>query len=306
MPRPLASLLAGRSGLGLCAAGLSVLALSPWTWPGSWLHGPVVTILAPVQATVRSAVVAMRGPAPGVSDNAELERLRTAVEEANARFLRAQAEADDLRRLIRDLSRFGDLNPASGDTIVIAPVIGPGPDLSGGQVTLRAGEREGVVPGAVVAVGGVHVIGRITRVQERTSSVLPVTHLPPRGGAGAGGAGAAMVRGVVMLDETTIGPMANLQATGDGTLQGRVEDDADPNAPARAPIAPGMLVRLNDEAWPAGSRMLILGTVVAVEPVPASPLRQRITVAPMHTLERWREAMIRVPASAKGAGGIAP
>jgi len=309
MRRPLTTLLAGRSGLGLFAVVLACSALSPWTGWASWLYNPVLTVLAPVQSGVRSTWVWLRGPAPGITDNAELERMRLAVEEANARYLRAQVEADDLRRLVGGLSRFRDLNPMASDTVVIAPVIGPAPDLSGGLITVRAGERDGVQLDSVAVVHGVHVVGQVKRVDEKTSGVLPVTFLGRRaGGTGGLGGSAPTVRGVVMLDEQRAGPFCSLQPTGEGTLRGRVEDVGDPNAPEQTPLALGMTVRLNDEAWAAGSRMLILGTITAIEPVPTSPLRKLVTVTPVYTVERWNQVMIRVPGAATpaAAGGGTP
>lgn len=292
MRRPLSTLLAGRSGLALFAVVMACSSLSPWTGWASWLYNPVLTVLAPVQSGVRSTWVWLRGPAPGITDNAELERMRLAVEEANARYLRAQVEADDLRRLVAGLSRFRDLNPMSSDTVVIAPVIGPSPDLSGGLITVRAGTRDGVQPDSVAVVQGVHVVGQVKRVDDKTCGVLPVTFAGRRTGS------APTVRGVVMLDEQRVGPFCSLQPTGEGTLRGRVEDTGDPNAPDQATLMLGMTVRLNDDAWAAGSRMLILGTITAIEPVPTSPLRKLVTVTPVYTVERWNQVMIRVPGSA--------
>lgn len=291
MPRTLTNLLAGRSGLGLACATLSVLALLPWTrWAGG-LHHPVTTVLAPVQSLVRSTWVSLRGlsgtDAPVASP--ELETARQKAEEAQTRYLAAAKEIDLLREEIRALARLRELDPQIEDRPIMASVIGPAADLGAGVWGLKAGSIHGVENGAIVVVRGVHLIGRINSVSERASTVKPLV-VKGRGET-------TVLRGVVMLDENRLGPACNLTVVGDGTLRGPVSTDGlDPNLP-QSELGRGMIVRLADDSWPRTSRMLVLGRIENIEQSPEQMRRQIITVKPVYTLDRFTSVMIRTPAA---------
>lgn len=298
MAKSLGAQLTGRPGLAGSVLVLTIISLAPVSWTG-WvgaLHNPVLTAIAPLQQAVRSLAVWVRGPSFGVSDNKELESLRMYAAELNAMYLRSKKEADDLRVLIREISRGIDLNPQLAVRTIVAPIIGAGADLSGGLITVKAGRREGVEVGNVVAIRGIYLFGRVKRVDERTSEVLPITYLPRKREAEKIGA-------VIMLDEQRIGPRCDLAPTGDGMLSGKLQDEVDPNSPQQTTPTPGMLVRLVDDTWPQSAKMLVIGQVDRIEPAPDQPLRKIVHVRLVYNIDRWSEVMIRIPeSSAMGTG----
>lgn len=300
MPRPLGSQLAGKPGLTGAVVVLTVLSLLPVSWIGwvSALHNPVLTVIAPLQQSVRSVAVWFRPPL-GVADDKELEQLRAYAAELNAMYLRTKLEADDLRARIREISRAMDLNPQLAVRTIMAPIIGAGADLSGGLITVKAGAREGVEVGNVVAIRGIYLFGRVKRVSDRTAEVLPITYLPRKRDPEKIGA-------AIMLDEQRIGPRCDLAPTGDGLLSGKVQDDVDPNSPQQTTPVPGMLVRLIDDAWPASAKMLIVGQVDRIEPAPDQPLRKIVFVRPVYNIDRWSEVMIRIPENSSASPSAAP
>jgi hypothetical protein len=295
MPRALGNQLVGRPGLAGAVIVLGLLSLLPTSslrWV-EWLHNPVMTVLAPIQSTIRSATVWVH-PVPDVSSNKELEQMRAYAADLNAQYLRAKLEIDDLRNRIREISRAIDLNPTLPVRTIMAPIIGPGADLAGGLVTVKAGKREGVEVNSVATVRGVYLFGRVRSAGERTCEVLPITFLPRKRNPEVIGA-------AIMLDEQKVGPRCDLVPTGEGTLVGKLQDDVDPNAPTQMLPGPGMTVRLVDPAWPASAQMLIIGTVDRIDPAPDQPLRKLITVRPVYGLDRWSEVMIRITESAASA-----
>lgn len=300
MSRSLGAQLTGRPGLAGSVLVLTIISLAPVSvtrWVGA-LHNPVLTLIAPLQQAVRSLAVWVRPPL-GVSDNKELESLRIYAAELNAMYLRSRQEADDLRARIREISRGMDLNPQLAVRTIVAPIIGAGADLSGGLITVKAGKREGVEVGNVVAIRGIYLFGRVKRVDDRTCQVLPITYLPKKREPEKIGA-------VIMLSEQGIGPRCDLAPTGDGTLSGKLQDEVDPNAPHQTTPAPGMLVRLLDDTWPPSAKMLIVGQVDRIEPAPDQPLRKIVFVRPVYNIDRWSEVMIRIPENSSASPSAAP
>jgi hypothetical protein len=290
LPRSLSQLLAGRSGFGLTCTTLGVLALLPWTGWATGLHYPVEAVLAPAQSVIRSTWVSLLGASRSdVSNSPELEAVRLKAEEAQTRYLAAVKEIDLLREEIRGLARLRELDPQVEDRPIMASVIGPAADLGAGVWTLKAGTIHGVENGAIVVVRGVHLVGRINSVAERSSTVKPVIV--------RGKGETTVLRGVVMLDENRPGPACNLTVMGDGTFKGNVSTEGlDPNA-LTSELGRGMVVRLADDSWPRTARMLVLGRIENIEQSPEQMRRQIITVKPVYTLDRFTSVMIRTPSA---------
>lgn len=266
------------------------------------LAAPVSAAMAPAQHNLRNMVAWVRRRAGSVEDDpnlgrpaevAELERQRDMLRFS---LLQAQDQIRLLQRVIADLSHSVELNPGYRLRMVNAPVIGGPADLTSKVLTIRAGREQGVEVNSVAVVRGVHLVGAVRTVGQRSCSVLPITdrsHPVLQGvvmipeGAGSAGAGAGGERR---------GPACLLKPDGTGDLVGPVQEDAslrDPVTAAMPVIEPGMTVRLADRDWPAGAQMLIVGIVTAVEPLPNQPLRQQVTVRPVHDLSRTREVTIR-------------
>lgn len=287
------------------AAALVITSLLPARMLGwaSYLADPVQAVVAPWEQTLRRLAgwIGGRGARSTVDgiDAGMVEELIRQRDQAQFALIQANAQIEELRRRISEVARGMELNnlPVAP---VMAPVIGASPDLSNKAMTVRAGRRQGVEENNVAVVGGVHIVGLVKRVSDRTSIVLPLTDRS-----------AGLIDGRIMLDSTAPGPMVRqLTPDGQGRLVGVVEDDPRLlDAQGRPPmIAPGMRVRLFDRAWPQSAQGLIVGQVVNVEPSPSQPLRPVVTVAPIEPIEKISEVTIRTQPEGidAGAGAAAP
>jgi hypothetical protein len=287
-----------RTPIALALAATCVLALlpRPALRPVTALNAPLTFLLAPIQEPPRHLSVWLRG-ASKESSSATPEIDPVKWNSMIRDLLAAQQATDDLRALVKDLSRGVELNPELFVRQIAAPVIGFGTDLSGGLVTVRAGRREGVEANAVVVVRGVYLVGRVLRADERTCAIVPITEPSfPKMFKNQ------KFSGVIMLDEQRRGPRWQLASISDGKLVGKVYDidsdaeSATPESPGDRPeIKVGMLVRLRDEMWPASAQMLEIGRVERVDP--GSHGRLIVTIRPEHDLSHIGEVMIRVPES---------
>ena len=281
-----------RTSLALAIPAMLVLALLPR--PAlplvTALHGPVTMLLAPVQQPARAVVVWLRGEErkPGAGDPTDIANLEFQLDQARLELRQARQEVEDLRAMIKNLSRGMELNPSLSVRQITAPVIGFGADLSGGIVTVRAGKAERVSVNDVVAVRGVYLMGRVVRVEERTCGVKPITQK-----------GFGKFDGVIMLDDQHLGPECQLEAAGDGTLIGKVKYTGEIGTTAELPqITSGMTVRLSDKEWPPSAKMLVVGTITRVEPSPSQSQRLLVTVEPLQNLAHTSEVIVRIPESA--------
>lgn len=305
---PLPSLSSARFGSGKARLTLAVLvllllALLP-TRPlrfAQWLASPVQFVVAPWRNTLwtMSGWVRKRtGPGASVREDAEVEALRRQLDVARFELTQANSQVTELRKQIRDLSRSQEINPIRV-LPVQAPVIGAAADISSKSLLVRAGRREKIESKSVAVVRGVHLVGKVGRVEERTCVVLPITD-----------PAAGKIEGRIMLDDSTPGPICLLDPDGRGRLTGPVQDDPslrDPVTAQPAEVKPGLLVRLEDRKWPQSAQMLVIGRVVLVEPLANQPLRKVVTVEPIEPIERVSEVTIRVPASeADGPEGGKP
>ena len=98
-----------------------------------------------------------------------------------------------------------------------------------------------------------------------------------------------------MLKNGERGPFCDLTPTGGGTLRGRVMGE---EGVSLSSLEEGMEVRLDDPEWPASSRMLIIGVVAEITPLPQLPTRPVVTVRPRHRIDSISEMVIRVPVDA--------
>lgn len=214
----------------------------------------------------------------------EIVRLREEVEGYRTLYFRERVRTNDLRNLVRDLQSGRGLAPDRSVRVRTAAVIGESRSAGGDVLRLRApGEDESIV-GAVATVAGTQVLGRIISASGGLALVRPITDraVPP-----------LLAR--VAMGEAGEGPLCTLKPVGDGTLTGPVEDLAGLSADLqRLGLQPGQEVRLADDAWPAGARMLLIGVVERVEPSPESPLRRIVIVRPRVDLTRVSEVVLRI------------
>lgn len=275
-----------KSMLAMVSCAMVVLALLPGKWIRweTWIaERPATIILGPVQQPIRTFVGWFRRPGVVRDDNPEAADLRKQLVEVQTRLLNEQSQNEGLRRQIADLQKGLALNPDVPRQL-FAPIIGGGADLSGGYLKAKAGSRDGVEVGSVAVVNGVHLVGKVRRVPDPYCLILPITERA-----------AGDIRGVVMMGDDKRGPQCEFKPTGDGGLRGKAEWSS--NQPE---IKAGMLVRLDDPAWPASSRMLVLGRVESVET--AANQRKIVIVRPEVPLDTVSEVVLRIPEPSGGGG----
>lgn len=293
MARTSRSMLSAPRLLGGTTVLLVLLALLPnraISWVAE-LSRPVTILLGPLNWTLKECVQAVSGGStPGGPQSPEVADLRRSIDEYKFELLNIREENERLRKQIQDLQKTLALNPEIMRP-VYAPIIGGGADLSAGLLKAKAGEREGVIPNSVAVVEGVHLVGRVTRVESRYCLILPITQKASRG-----------IKGVIMIGDQP-GPFCDLVPTGAGTLKGRVFFEEGTRAPE---LKPDMLVRLDDPEWPASARMLVIGRIVEVVPLPQQPNRPVVTVKPKFLLDKISEVVIRVPTEAPSPSAATP
>lgn len=255
------------------------------------LSRPVTTLLGPLNWALKGGVQMVAVESSATKETPEFEELRGQLESYKFQWMNEREENERLRKQIAELQK-GPPIASEFMRPVYAPVIGGGADLSAGILKAKAGEREGVLPNSVAVVEGVHLVGKVTEVASRYCLIQPVTQKGSRG-----------LKGVIMVGDQR-GPFCDLVPTGAGTLNGRVFFE---EGMARPELKEGMLVRLDDPEWPASARMLIIGQIVEVVPLPQQPNRPVVTVRPQFVIDKISELVIRIPTEAPAAsGGGAP
>jgi hypothetical protein len=282
----------GRARLALAVFLLLCAALMPERGLryATWLARPVEAIMAPWRNVLwdSKAWIQRRTTPIQSADAGEVHALRQKLDEALFALNQSNSQVLELRQRIRDLARSQEINPIPVDPVP-APVIGAAADISSRSLLVRAGRRERVESKSVAVVRGVHLVGHVGRVEDRTCVVLPITD-----------PAAGMISGRIMLEDSTPGPLCLLEPDGRGRLRGPVQDDPtlrDPVTAQAAEIGQGQIVRLEDRKWPQSAQMLVIGRVVGIEPLPNQPLRKIVTVEPVEPIERVSEVTIRVPIS---------
>jgi cell shape-determining protein MreC len=287
-----------RTTLGGLIALLVVLSFVPARWTSflTALHPPLLTLVAPISAPMRSVVARLKGP----ERSAEMDNPRiAALSEQNAELLRDLAQSrqlvSELQRQIRELNLGRELNPTVQVRQMVASVIGFGAGLDG-LLMIKAGRRDGVEESSVISLGGVQLVGRVRRIEARTAAVQIITQ---RGGSGV--SSAQPMTGVVMLDERAFGPLCLLEPDGKGLLVGPLQEDQEDSSRPPTEITAGMVVRLSDPSWPAAGQMLMLGRVERVERSAKQALRRVVVVRPVIAMDRVSEVVVRTAEASQAA-----
>lgn len=256
---------------------LLALSLMPASW-SAWVAsvGDMARfIIAPIQQPVY-ALARWLAPGRGTKpDDQALAEIRAERDRFQALFLREQDRTSELERRVQELQRGLAFNEVPVRQ-VSTTVVGHTSEGATGGIVVRAGSGQGVEVNNVVTAGGVQIVGRIARVGIRQSEVRPITHPATQ-----------RVRGRIMLSPETRGPLCFLNPMRSGdALQGRVEyRQGDP------PVERGMLVRLDDPAWPASAGMLVLGVIESIQSETAGA--QIVLVKPTLDLLRLSEVIVR-------------
>jgi rod shape-determining protein MreC len=271
---------------------LVILSLAPVRWIGwtGWFAAQARVVISPIAHPITIAIDTIIPPP--ISDPQATQRERTLADERDrlrTELLQIREENHRLSTLIDKFTRGTQIIPNLDVRQVHRPRIS---SLVGGLLIIRSGEIPGLTQGAVVVADAVQLLGKVSRVDKRTSTVELIT-----------ARSAQPILAVVLLNKSgSIQVPCLLKAVGDGTLKGEVARTVsdDPNDPDMQTNAwdqlVGKEVRLLDSQWPAHAQMLMIGTIERVERNDAQPLRTRIIVRPtIADLRRVPEVIFRLP-----------
>jgi len=262
--------------------GVVVCAFLPSSWLG-WTRGPhklVETVIGPVSQLLSTVAGSVGGEAEDPVLLADLQKANTLLQEQYARNLRLENEVIRLRRenaALQDLQeRFNQREYRT----IMADVMGRSIESGTRALTINRGERAGLRD-QIPAVIDANVVGRLTSVGRATATVelitTPGTKLnailtPPTWS----GSLPAARRRLVQFD-----------ALADGTFEALAPNDL--------PVNIDDIAHLRDDSWPDSVNGMILGRVIDVESLDDPPLRIRITIAPLRTLQYLNEVTLIVP-----------
>lgn len=280
----------GRAGGLLILALLAALILSFLPQRAlSYLAGPrrlVQYILYPVSDPVRALASRLRPAAP-TPDDAQVAHLRGEIEKFKELYFKALATIDEKQRLIEALQQSaaiaeGPIRPLHAAVIAISS------SGIGGTIQVRAGSRHGVERSTIASTGGVQLVGRISDVGPRVSTVTLLTDR-----------NSGTIDGVILADDgTRQAEIRNLRPLRDKRLlSGQVRYTSPPAPDPKV----GDMVRVDDPSWPRAAQRLVIGQVVEVQTIVGG--RIVVTVRPTVELERLGEVVLLLsPASPDGGG----
>ena len=270
---------------------LLVLSFTPAKWLGwtNWFTAQVNVAIVPIPppfTIVVDTIVPTR-----ISDPAASEREQAVIDELQRvqfELLQIRQENQRLKTQIDYYERGDAITPQLNVKQVTRPRIA---NLTGDLLLVRTGSIEGLSQGTVVVADAVQLLGRVARVDGRTSTVLPIT-----------AASAQPIMAAVLLNEDgSRQARCLLKPVGDGTLRG---DVARPSLDENTNIRVGQEVRLQDSQWPTNAQMLLVGHIERVERNEKQPLRPSIIVRPtVDDLRRVPEVILRIPITDEAQGG---
>jgi cell shape-determining protein MreC len=266
---------------------LAVLSFLPARF-GQWTN-QLQTIPSLVFAPVQGVVYWLASLATREGVSASSAQLHTIEKDRDQWMSIARRFQVENERLRADLAKYvaGAMTPDPGLRFARATVIGPAGAPGSHVLRLRAGSGDGVSRGTVAVVDSVQIVGRVEKAGAATSTLVLITE-----------AGQPPIDAAIFPDgEPGTAPplMCQLHASGDGTLKGFLEYVEAKAGETRPTARVGHTVHLNDRSWPSSAGMLVLGTIVAMEPYKDSPLRQVITVRPTVKIDRVTEVTLRIP-----------
>lgn len=262
--------------------GVVVCAFLPSNWLG-WTRGPhkiVETMIGPVSQLMSAVAGSVGDEQEDPIHLADLQKANRLLQEQYARNLRLEEEVIRLRRENAALQDLQERFNRTEYRTIMADVMGRSIETDVRALTINRGQRAGL-RNDIPAVIDANVVGRLTSVGRVTATVelitTPGTKLnailtPPTWS----GSLPAARRRLVQFD-----------AMPDGTLQALAPDDL--------PVNIDDIAHLRDDSWPNSVNGMILGRVINVESLDDPPLRIRITIAPLRTLQYLDEVTLIVP-----------
>ena len=279
----------------IAVVALMLFSFLPVRWLGwtHWFAAQVEIAIVPVTHPLTIAVDTIVPARISNPEASERERaLGNEIELLRLQLLQTQRENDRLSEQIDQFGREAAMTPDLNVKQYTRPRIA---NLVGDLLLIRTGNANGVTKGTVAVVDAVQIVGRVSRVEKKTATVLPIT-----------AKGAQPILSKVMLDESgNRYARCLLRPVGDGTLRGEVpRTPGDPTLDVKI----GQEVRLLDSLWPSNAQMLLIGKIERIERNTSQPLRPKIIVRPtFKDLRRVPEVILRVPLTeAEPAAGGTP
>jgi len=260
-----------------------VCAFLPSAWMG-WTRGPhkiVETMVGPVAQLLSVVAGSVGGDEMDPAHLTELSQLNSELQLRYAMILRLEAENRRLRRENAALQELSETLDRRSYVLRQAGVMGRSIETTTRALTINRGQRAGLSEG-IPAVIDANLVGRLTSVGRVTSTVQLITTpgeklnaiiTPP---TWSGGLSAERLGGLIQFD-----------AMPDGTLQALAPEDL--------PVNIDDIAHLRDDSWPASVQGMILGKVTDVQSLDDPPLRIRITIEPLRSLQYLDEVTLIVP-----------
>jgi len=278
--------------IGVCMLALA-LSLLPARFLG-WTNDVAAVVTLPVvpfgHVGTRVRTWLQSGPQAEGSDPTQLEYLRRELDNFRVLYEAERQRAERLRAEIEQLQMARVDQFDVPFDLLRASIVGRNSGVDGETYVLNVGSRGGVSQGAVAVSDGRDLVGRVASVARLTSTLVPVTN-PATGWLEAYVAPAEP--GSPRIEDDRARTL--LKPTGDGTLQGDIERDAE--------VRQGDLVYLDDPAWPDTARSMIIGRVIAIHQKDQNPLRDQIIVRPRRTAKDLASVTIKVERPAPDGDG---
>jgi hypothetical protein len=276
------------AGLAFLVTMLPQRLLSPWT---NGLAHAISVPLLPLTHSGSYLRDRIRPPRERFDARApEAIALAQEAEQYRTLYEGARLQAERLERAIAALQAVSTRVGEQGVRFVEASVVGADPSRRDGVVRINAGARHGVVARAPVFIDGDIFAGMVAdEVGPFTASVIPATRLS-----------GILVR---VLPATGSNPGVALGAYPRGVLKPTPRGTWTAELPAAEGLAPGAIVRLEDERYPRAALGARVGVVTSVEPLEQAPLARRIEVAPIVALASAPTVVVVAAEAADAAEG---
>jgi hypothetical protein len=278
-------------GLALLALILTVL---PQRFLAPWTNGLAHAISVPLLPLTHSGSYLrdrIRPPRERFDPRApEAIQLAQEAEHYRTLYEGARLQSERLERAIASLQAVSTRVGEQGVRFIEASVVGSDPSRRDGVVRINAGARHGVVARSPVFIDGDIFGGMVAdEVGPFTASVIPATRLS-----------GILVR---VLPAAGSNPNAPLDAYPRGVLKPTPRGTWTAELPAVEGLAPGAVVRLEDERYPRAALGARVGVVTTVEPLEQAPLARRVEVTPIMPLASAPAVVVVAAEPADGASG---
>lgn len=258
------------------------------------MHRAVNTVVQPVSHLFSIVASSVRDETRTPPDIAERQQL---YEELQLRYAAIRRLEDENQQLRRDLAALQQLSREFDRRTYQfrqAEVTGRSVESTASTITINAGTASGIAEGHAV-VSGASLLGQVIDAGARVSQVRLIT--APRSRVQA-----------VVVPRMWAGPGSPRQAAQLCQFEVVGPRRLEAVVPEAYAIGLGDLARLKDDGWPVAAQGMVLGEVIAIEPIAEPVLRKRIVIETIVSVRYLRHVTVIVPryGSAASGGGATP